>query len=372
MASFHIPSKPSASPSAGSSSSRLGASGAGGQEDRLGTGAMMFLGQRCNWHECHREDFLPFKCADCGHHYCADHFRPQEHACAAAAARDAAEDYRVPLCPICNEPPRNWRRGEDPNIAMERHLSSGQCTALDADGLLRNDGSGGSSAAPGLTAGGAAPRRAKRANECHLGKCHKIMIVPMHCADCGADFCPSHRAPAQHSCVRKTAAAATATAGGASGPAKSAARSAAAGADGVRAARSAFLKKLTDALPIPSSSSSGAATSNVQRPPSQSVAASTTTKVQSHSSNAKSSGASSGSSGVGLFKSKAERCVPQDLSHGDERGGSEVAPSRRGSWDNRQGGSDGRAGSSEAQPLLGSAIVTSFAPPALFVPSPRA
>ncbi|KAL9937872.1 hypothetical protein V8E36_003417 [Tilletia maclaganii] len=307
MASFHIPG--ASTPTAGSSKDQRSTS----QDERTGTGAMMFLGQQCHWHECHREDFLPFKCSDCTHPFCAEHFRPQQHACAAAAARDAAEDFRVPLCPICNEPPKNWRRGEDPNIAMERHLSSGQCAALTSDGLLRDSAKakqpGGS---VGVAAAASAPR-VKKTNECNFTRCHKIMMVPIRCSDCGADFCPSHRAPAQHTCrslEAKNRASAAASSSAAPASSKSSAAAAGGGAN-IRAAREAFLKKLSDSKPsIPKSKASATgAPSQAQQLTSKSTPPNTTALVESSAakSTSSSSGNTSSSSSGGLFKTKAER-----------------------------------------------------------------
>lgn len=148
----------------------------------------MFIGERCALDECHREDFLPFKCSDCRQHYCSNHFRPQTHRC--AHYRESDVDYRVPLCPICDNPPEGWKRDQDPNIAMDRHLS-GQCPMLDKNGYVKS-GASISSSAP--------VKRVKKANECSFVKCSKIMVVPIQCPQCTASFCPSHRAPNQHSC----------------------------------------------------------------------------------------------------------------------------------------------------------------------------
>lgn len=152
---------------------------------------MMFIGERCAFDECHREDFLPFKCSDCRQHYCSNHFRPQAHRCPYYS--DSVTDYRVPLCPICDKPPQGWKRDEDPNIAMDRHLS-GQCPMLDSNGHLKADASKSSSAPLKQTS------RVKKVNECSFVKCCKIMVVPIQCPQCSASFCPSHRAPNQHSC----------------------------------------------------------------------------------------------------------------------------------------------------------------------------
>lgn len=135
------------------------------------TGSMMFIGERCALEECHREDFLPFKCSDCRHHFCSNHFRPQTHRC---ASYDQSGDYRVPLCPMCDNPPEGWRRDQDPNIAMDRHLS-GQCPMLDKNGHVKSV-SGPSTSAP--------MKRAKKTNECTFVKCSKIMVVPIQVSYC--------------------------------------------------------------------------------------------------------------------------------------------------------------------------------------------
>ncbi|EPQ31994.1 uncharacterized protein PFL1_00192 [Pseudozyma flocculosa PF-1] len=156
------------------------------------TGAMMFIGERCALDECHREDFLPFRCADCRQSYCGAHFRPAAHRC--SVHDDSTGDYRVPLCPLCDSPPQGWKRDEDPNIAMDRHLSAGRCPALDSNGYIKADSKGPSAASSSSGA------RQKKPNECRFKKCSKIMVVPIQCPQCRASFCPSHRAPAQHSC----------------------------------------------------------------------------------------------------------------------------------------------------------------------------
>ncbi|CAD6952125.1 unnamed protein product [Tilletia controversa] len=314
MASFHLPGKQQEQPASASASSSSSTPKLE-QQERAGNGPMMFLGQQCSWHECNREDFLPFQCADCSQPYCATHFRPYQHACAHAAAHEAEEDFRVPLCPICNEPPRDWRRGEDPNIAMERHLSSGMCAALDAGGLLR-EGSG-----VLKSAGSGTKARTKKANECQFHRCHKIMIVPMHCAACSSDFCPSHRAPIQHACANKD----KPNGGNGNGSAKPSplASQRADIESGIRAARGAFLKKLSNSIPSstsPSSSSSSASnqtkspTPGVVKsapPPAAPVEPSKASESSSPSTSTTTNGATkAGAGGIiggGLFKTKAER-----------------------------------------------------------------
>ena len=170
------------------------------------TGPMMFIGERCALDECHREDFLPFKCGDCRQHFCSDHFRPQSHRC--SNYHDTDLDYRVPLCPICDNPPEGWKRDQDPNIAMDRHLS-GQCPMLDSNGYLKS----------GAPAPASNPmKRAKKTNECSFVKCSKIMVVPIQCPQCSASFCPSHRAPNQHSCNHSSSSSSSASRVAASTP----------------------------------------------------------------------------------------------------------------------------------------------------------
>ncbi|PWN53065.1 hypothetical protein IE53DRAFT_310908 [Violaceomyces palustris] len=148
------------------------------------TGALMFIGERCALEECHREDFLPFKCQECRESFCASHFRPSSHRC--SSHDENLGDFRVPLCPLCDQPPEGWKRDEDPNIAMDRHLSTGKCPAIDENGLRKQ------------TDRTNAFR--KKANQCNFSKCQKVMVVPITCPQCRTSFCPSHRAPAQHAC----------------------------------------------------------------------------------------------------------------------------------------------------------------------------
>lgn len=149
---------------------------------------MMFIGERCHLSACHREDFLPFRCPDCHHQFCSNHYKTADHKCASASAT-----FLVPLCPLCHEPPKNWKRDEDPNIAMNLHLSPNpmtgkiECQAVDVQGIVRED------------AKGRRPRQ-KKDNECRERKCRKLMIVPITCPSCRLQFCPSHRAPIQHAC----------------------------------------------------------------------------------------------------------------------------------------------------------------------------
>ena len=143
--------------------------------------------------------------ADRCYRFCSEHFRGDNHACPSPQA-----SYVIPLCPLCDDPPRNWKRDEDPNIAMNAHLIPDprtghiECSKVEANGTLKNSASGSKSK--------------KKENQCQAKRCAKIMVVPIkvssnplysrsilmrneQCTSCPSSFCPSHRAPVQHDCV---------------------------------------------------------------------------------------------------------------------------------------------------------------------------
>lgn len=158
-------------------------------EERAYQSEMMFLGEQCHLVECNRESFLPFRCPDCQNQwvvwsdhtsritvidilllflrrFCSDHYKTTDHGC-----RQASASFLVPLCPLCHEPPKNWRRDEDPNIAMNAHLTpnsrTGQsdCTALNESGRV--------------VEAKRASRRVKKDKECREVRCRKLMVVPI-------------------------------------------------------------------------------------------------------------------------------------------------------------------------------------------------
>lgn len=145
--------------------------------------------------------------------FCSEHFKTDEHQCPTPS-----QSFVVPQCPLCHEPPRKWRRNEDPNLAMDAHLTADritgkvECSAINLDGLIASK-----------------EKRPKREGECAERRCHKLMVVPIRvsrekenprptlgeeldaevvripflspqCPSCSKSFCPSHRAPNQHSC----------------------------------------------------------------------------------------------------------------------------------------------------------------------------
>lgn len=102
------------------------------------------------------------------------------------------------------------------NSHLSPHSRTGkiECEAVDGQGMVRDDAKGRQHQ----------QRREKKENECNEKKCRKLMIVPIKvsaindcfflnfelttsiiilnfkCPSCSLQFCPSHRAPVQHSC----------------------------------------------------------------------------------------------------------------------------------------------------------------------------
>lgn len=152
---------------------------------------MLFIGTPCHLGSCRREDFLPVLCQNCGDKYCGEHFRPSQHECnyrlhPERRGHGEEGDYLVPLCPVCEEVPSGWRRGEDATVIIARHIDSRSCSALDEKLAETNR------------------QRKRRENRCNQRRCEKIMIVRMECEKCHQAFCPSHRTPAQHACTAGT------------------------------------------------------------------------------------------------------------------------------------------------------------------------
>mgnify|MGYP001762043085 CR=1 FL=1 len=124
-----------------------------------GGGPMLWIGAPC--HQCRREDFLPFVCGGCGHLFCLDHFRAEDHACKSTRAGDML----VPLCPLCREPPRGWSRDADDAATarvMERHwgatsLAAGGCRELLPDSAPDADGK----------------------DRCAQTTCRRVLVVPI-------------------------------------------------------------------------------------------------------------------------------------------------------------------------------------------------
>eukprot|EP00045_Choanoeca_perplexa_P009401 m.90431 g.90431 ORF g.90431 m.90431 type:complete len:161 (-) comp14882_c0_seq3:20-502(-) len=78
------------------------------------------LGNHCSQSACSKLDFLPFNCHKCHKVFCEDHYKASTHTCGTAAFEDA----RSHKCPLCRQQ-LAVRRGEDPNVTVERHIAQG-------------------------------------------------------------------------------------------------------------------------------------------------------------------------------------------------------------------------------------------------------
>ncbi|KAF7768240.1 hypothetical protein Agabi119p4_7483 [Agaricus bisporus var. burnettii] len=149
---------------------------------------LLSIGKQCAEQTCQLIDFLPFKCHHCNESYCQDHFKVEAHKC---PQYDESKHNRVaPNCPLCNTPIA-IPPGQDPNVRMERHLTV-ECSVMTG-------------------------RAQKKSSPvCARSNCKKILFAPISCTQCHAQFCPSHRFPADHACsapISKPSASASKTAG---------------------------------------------------------------------------------------------------------------------------------------------------------------
>ncbi|KAI0043448.1 hypothetical protein FA95DRAFT_1498618 [Auriscalpium vulgare] len=134
---------------------------------------LLSVGKQCTLPTCHLVDFLPFTCTHCSEPYCAEHFRPGDHAC--ARYDESAHNRVAPACPLCGVPVA-IPPGEDPNVRMDAHFTSA-CAVLTGR-----------------------PRNAKSGPTCARGKCGKVLFAPIRCDKCQKQYCPEHRFPADHAC----------------------------------------------------------------------------------------------------------------------------------------------------------------------------
>lgn len=156
------------------------------------TGALLFVGDPC--YVCRQEEFLPLMCSECRHKFCSAHAPPSEHACA-----QGQKDTLVPLCPLCEEPPRGWVRGEAP-FAVQRRIQAHWVAPSVAQGGCRI-----------LLADGPASATRRPTPRCHYGTCKRVLLVAVECPNCTENYCLAHRAPAQHACPVRVAQARNAT-----------------------------------------------------------------------------------------------------------------------------------------------------------------
>lgn len=140
---------------------------------------MLWIGAPCA--KCRREDFLPLVCGGCHKSFCTAHFAQDTHKC----PQLQQHDVRVPICPLCHEPPRGWKRNASASEVqriMEAHWSAsigdlGSCAAL-------------------------VPPTSSQ-SLCAHASCQRALRLAIRCPHCTAEFCLAHRAPTQHACQAK-------------------------------------------------------------------------------------------------------------------------------------------------------------------------
>ncbi|KAG0047414.1 zinc finger, AN1-type domain [Gryganskiella cystojenkinii] len=133
------------------------------------------IGQHCSNSSCSQLDFLPFTCQYCKQTYCQDHWRLEGHSC--PNGEDASlKDQRVPVCPLCNKPVP-VKKGEDPNLRMEQHISAG-CPE------------------PATTIS-----KPIYTNSCNVKGCKNRSAIPIVCQKCRLNYCLKHRLESDHACV---------------------------------------------------------------------------------------------------------------------------------------------------------------------------
>ncbi|RXK41084.1 hypothetical protein M231_01715 [Tremella mesenterica] len=144
---------------------------------------MIFLGGECHHPACHLHDFLPFECPACHLSFCQPHFLPSQHTCTAPLPPSMI-DRIAPQCPLCKENVP-LPKTHDPNEAVERHILSGTCVAMEGGEMRRK---------------AELRLRKERGEVCWRKGCNKSLVVKMTCESCGHQFCPSHRYTTAHNC----------------------------------------------------------------------------------------------------------------------------------------------------------------------------
>ncbi|KAF9193330.1 zinc finger, AN1-type domain [Haplosporangium sp. Z 767] len=135
------------------------------------------IGKHCSDATCSQLDFLPFTCQYCKKIYCQDHWRLEGHNC---PNKDKAtqQDQRVPICPLCDKPVP-VKKGEDPNLRMEQHISAG-CPE------------------PATTIS-----KPIYTNSCNVKGCKNRSAIPIVCQNCKLNYCLKHRLESDHACATR-------------------------------------------------------------------------------------------------------------------------------------------------------------------------
>ena len=130
------------------------------------------IGAHCSLAECHRKDFLPFKCEKCGQIFCLEHRTCDSHKCKKAAG----DDIWLMICPICSTEIK-ITDADDPNVIFDQHTISG-CQPKEV--------------------------KAPTKERCDADGCYAVLspINTYSCVKCGGlKYCMKHRFSDAHDCA---------------------------------------------------------------------------------------------------------------------------------------------------------------------------
>lgn len=137
------------------------------------------LGKHCSLDICKQQDFLPFKCDLCQHHFCSAHRAYDDHKCAKYEAKDLSTT--VPICSHCHVPVAKQYPTEAASTALARHYQQA-CLVLNP--ALKNK------------------IKPKSAHKCASAKCNQDSITT--CKQCNKQYCLDHIIETDHKCVKSS------------------------------------------------------------------------------------------------------------------------------------------------------------------------
>ncbi|KAH3745034.1 hypothetical protein Pelo_13579 [Pelomyxa schiedti] len=159
---------------------------------KVGSNQMLVgIGRHCT--ECGRLDFLPYKCGECGCHFCSEH-RDSHSPCGNQI--DKNNVVGLP-CPICGKSVR-VKEGSDPDEELARHLQS-LCIPEPPPQQRPSEPNTAQATAERrkLHTGGLAEPFCK----CSAYRCRAKDLVCCRCPSCGKTFCLKHRHERDHTCT---------------------------------------------------------------------------------------------------------------------------------------------------------------------------
>ncbi|CAO3564144.1 unnamed protein product [Mortierella alpina] len=132
------------------------------------------IGKHCSDSTCSQLDFLPFSCQ-----YCKQSFARTTGGWKVMSVRNETRPHSRTNgcpCPLCSKPVP-VKKGEDPNLRMEQHISAG-CPE------------------PATTTS-----KPIYTNSCHFKACKNRSAIPIICQKCRLNYCLKHRLEGDHACA---------------------------------------------------------------------------------------------------------------------------------------------------------------------------